>query len=261
MNLADGAAAWLLAATTQATPTSTITPTVTTTPTPTPAGPTPTTPAQTLETTSGLGDFTWANAVTLGAALLAASGVILTLIVNAARSRRDDLKTLYADALGAVAEYLEGPYRILRKDGEKSTRFALTTKMSDVKTAVDHNQALLRLHARPGVADAYDKFVNAAKSEAGKQMHDAWLAPPITTDEAINLNDPLPRETSDAARAHLVEVMQADLARRWYRPKTKRRYDDAVAGSTTSSTDQRTAPTRSPDLSAGSGDDEPAAPD
>jgi hypothetical protein len=236
VNLAAGAAAWV-AATTRATPTPTPTTAITAASTPSPAGTAPPTPTQTLETTtSGLGDFTWANAVTLGAALLAAGGVILTLFINAARSRRDDLKTLYADALGAVAEYLEGPYRILRKDGEKSTRFALTTKMSDVKTAVDHNQALLRLHARPGVADAYDKFVNAAKSEAGRQMHDAWLTPPITTDEAVNLNDPLPRETSDAARAHLVEVMQADLARRWYRPQTKRRYDDAVAATTSTTT-------------------------
>ena len=213
-------------------PTPTASPTSTTTITPTGA-PTGTAHDPAVSgvagNTSGLGDFTWANLVTLGAALLAAGGVILTLIINAARSRRDDLKTQYADALGAVAEYLEGPYRILRKDGEKSTRFALTTKMSDVKTAVDHNQALLRLHAPPGVADAYDKYVNAAKGEAGKQMHDAWLVPPITTDDCVNLDVALPRGNSDAARARLVEVMQADLARRWYRPTTKRRYETAIA--------------------------------
>jgi len=112
--------------------------------------------------------------------------------------------------------------------GEKSTRFALTSKMSDVKTAVDHNQALLRLHAPPGVADTYDKFVNAAKGEAGKQMHDAWLVPPITTDDGVNLDVPLPRENSDAAREQLIEVMQAHLARRWYKPKSRRRYTDSV---------------------------------
>lgn len=182
-----------------------------------------------IDNTSGLGDFTWANVVTLGGAVLAATGVILTLVINAARSRRDDLKTLYADALGAVAEYLEGPYRILRKDGEKSTRFALTSKLSDVKTAVDHNRALLRLHAAPGVADAYDMFVKAAKGEAGKQMHDAWLVPPVTTDGGVNLDVSLPRQNSDAARAQLIEVMQSHLARRAYRPKSRRRYTDAVS--------------------------------
>ncbi|HEY0891291.1 MAG TPA: hypothetical protein VGE38_16950 [Nocardioides sp.] len=180
------------------------------------------------ETSSGLGDFTYANLVTLAAALIAAAGVVVTLLVNAARSRRDNLATLYADALGAVAEYLEGPYRILRKDGDKSTRFAITSKLSDVKTSIDHNQALLRLHARPGVADAYDAFVVAAKKEAGKQMHEAWKVSPVTTDDGVNLHVALPRGDAEAARARLVEVMQADLHQRWWNRKSHGRYRDAV---------------------------------
>lgn len=179
--------------------------------------------------TSGLGDFTWTQFVTLTGALIAASGVIITLLFNAAKSRRDALATLYADALGAVAEYLEGPYRILRKDGTATTRVAITSKLSDVKTAIDHNQALLRLHADPGVADAYDAFVRAAKDEAGKQMHAAWTADPVTTDEGVNLHVPLPRGNSEAARARLVAVMQADLKRRWYNRGSHSRYDKAVA--------------------------------
>lgn len=172
---------------------------------------------------SGLGDFTWTQVVTLAGALIAAGGVILTLLVNASRTRRDNLTILYADALGAVAEYLEGPYRILRKDGEKSTRFALTSKMSDVKTAIDHHQALLRLHATFGVADAYDAYVEAAKVEAGEQMHEAWKAAPVTTDEGVNLHVALPRGDSQTARDRLVAAMQADLQRRWYKPKSRTR--------------------------------------
>lgn len=184
------------------------------------------------DATSGLGDFTWTQVVTLAGALIAAGGVILTLLFNAAKGRRDALATLYADALGAVAEYLEGPYRILRKDGVATTRVAITGKISDVKTAIDHNQALLRLHADLGVADAYDAFVRAAKDEAGKQMHEAWKADPVTTDEGVNLYVPLPRGDSEAARARLLAVMQADLARRWYNPKSNSRYDAAVAAVT-----------------------------
>lgn len=195
-------------------------------PTPTPARAPrpafiPAAPCLTPDSTSALGDFTWAQVVTLAAALIAAGGVIITLLFNAAKSRRDALATLYADALGAVAEYLEGPYRILRKDGTATTRVAIASKISDVKTAIDHNQALLRLHARPGVADAYDAFVLAAKQEAGKQMHAAWEAPPVTTDEAVNLNVALPRGESEAARTRLVEVMQTDLHRRWYSPRSR----------------------------------------
>lgn len=176
----------------------------------------------------GLGDFTYANLVTIAAALIAAASVVITLLVNAARGRRDHLATLYANALGAVAEYLEGPYRILRKDGESGTRFAITSKLSDVKTSIDQNQALLRLHAREGVADAYDDFVVAAKREAGKQMHMAWKAAPVTTDDGVNLYVALPRGNTEAARARLVEVMQADLLQRWWSRKSRRRYSTAI---------------------------------
>lgn len=179
-------------------------------------------------TSSGLGAFTWAQVVVLAASLLAAGGVVLTLLVNAASARRQALTTLYGDALGAVAEYLEGPYRILRKTGEPSVRFGISDKLSDTKTAIDHHQALMRLHADPAVADAYDLFVNIAKTEAGKQMHDAWDAPAVTTDSGMNLNDALPRVASDANRALVVEVMQAHLRRRWWRRATRQRFATAV---------------------------------
>lgn len=219
------------AATPHASPTTSATPSTVPSTTPTQLVTSTATPASVPNTTnadSGLGDFTWGNLATLLAALLAAGGVILTLLVNAARSRRDNLATLYADALGAVAEYLEGPYRILRKDSENSTRFAITSKLSDVKTAIDHNQALLRLHAREGVADAYDAYVEAAKKEAGRQMHDAWEALPVLTDSEVNLPAPLPRDVSEAARRRLLEVMQADLGRRWYLRASWIRYEKAV---------------------------------
>lgn len=184
--------------------------------------------ASTAVAAAGLGDFTWAQLATLLAALIAAAGVALTLLVNAARGRRETLTTLYGDALGAVAEYLEGPYRILRKDGEAATRFAITSKLSDVKTSIDHHQALLRLHADPLVADAYDLYVNTAKAEAGLQMRDAWEAPAVTSDAEVNLGVALPREMSNATRALAVEMMQAQLRRRWYIASTRDRYRKAT---------------------------------
>lgn len=176
----------------------------------------------------GLGDFTWAQVAVLAAALIAAAGVGATLRANANNARRQTLTTLYGDALGAVSGYLEGPYRILRKDGEASTRFTLTSGISDVKTSIDHHSALLRLHADPVVADAYDHYVAVAKTEAGVQMHIAWDAPPVKRDTDINLHTPLPRGNTDAALKMVVEVMQAHLRRRWYHPETRRRYTRAA---------------------------------
>jgi hypothetical protein len=180
----------------------------------------------------GLGAFTWAQVVTLSGAVIAASAVVLTLLVNAARTRHETWATLYADALGGVAEYLEGPYRILRKDGEASTRLAITSKLSDVKATIDHSQALLRLHCDAGVADAFDHYVTIAKQEAGQQMHDAWLVDPVTSDAGVNLNVALPRDRSAAARSVLVEVMQSHLRRRWYSRSSHTRYEAAVAAAT-----------------------------
>ncbi|MEV8372655.1 hypothetical protein AB0P21_07950 [Kribbella sp. NPDC056861] len=192
-------------------------------------------PAAVAPAEGGLGAFTWAQVVTLSGAFIAASAVVLTLLVNAARTRNESWATLYADALGAVAEYLEGPYRILRKDGQASTRFAITSKLSDVKASIDHSQALLRLHCDPAVADAFDHYVTTAKQEAGQQMHDAWLVDPVKTDAGVNLNVALPRDRSTAARAVLVEVMQSHLRRRWYSSSSRRRYKAAAAAAARSS--------------------------
>lgn len=180
----------------------------------------------------GLGAFTWTQVVTLSGALIAAGAVVLTLLVSAGRARRENWATLYADALGAIAEYLEGPYRILRKDGASSTRLAITARLSDVKTAIDHSQALRRLHCHAGVADAFDQYVTVAKQEAGQQMHDAWLVDPVTADAGMNLDVALPRDRSTAARDLLVEVMQAHLRRRWYSKSSPARYNAAVTAAT-----------------------------
>jgi hypothetical protein len=176
----------------------------------------------------GLGDFTWTQAVTLAGALIAASMVVLTLIINAARARRDALAALYADALGAVSDYLEGPYRILRKDGTGTTRFAITNQLSDVKSAIDHHQAMLTLQAPPHIANAYDDYVDAAKREAGRQMHDAWLKDPVNTDAGVNLGVSLPRANSVAARDRLCDLMQADQRYRWFKPWSWRQRTRAI---------------------------------
>ncbi len=171
-------------------------------------------------------DWAAAQTVTLTAALIAVLGVAATILTTANRTRREHRAGLYADALSAVADYLEGPYRIRRKDGTPAHRNAISAGLSDVKAAIDHSQTLLRLHAPPGVADAYDDYVDAAKREAGQQMHQAWIAPPISRDSEVNLHAAYDRTLSDRYRRQVVDVMQADLSRRWWKPT--RRYARSV---------------------------------
>lgn len=158
----------------------------------------------------------WAPAqtATVIAALIAVLGVVATILTAADRTAREHRTKLYAQALSTVADYLEGPYRIRRKDGTAAHRNAITAALSDVKSAIDHSQELMRLHAPPAVANAFDHYVTAAKLEAGKHMHDAWLLPAIENDADVNLDQPYDRTLSDKYRAHVVSLMQADLARR-----------------------------------------------
>jgi hypothetical protein len=61
---------------------------------------------------------------------------------------------------------------------------------------------------------AYDAFVTAAEWEAGPQMTAAWKIKPVKKDKDVPLHtSPLPRTTTDAARARLLAVLQADLDR------------------------------------------------
>ena len=62
-------------------------------------------------------DWAAAQTVTLTAALIAVLGVAATILTTANRTRREHRAGRYADALSAVGNYLEGPYRIRRKDG------------------------------------------------------------------------------------------------------------------------------------------------
>jgi len=161
---------------------------------------------------------------TLLAALMAVLGVASTILTTAARARREHMATLYAQALAAVADYLEGPYRIRRKDGTPAHRNAITAGLSDVKSNIDHQQAMLQLHARSEVAELFDDFVLAAMVETGTHMHNAWLTPAITTDAEVNLKDSYERQLSEVYRNQVISIMKADLSRRWWNRNARNRF-------------------------------------
>lgn len=177
-----------------------------------------------LATTELLKGWTATQTATLAAALIAVVGVVATILTTAGRARRERKTDLYAQALGGVADYLEGPYRIRRKDGTPAHRNAITAALSDVKSSIDRSQELLRLHAPNGVADVYDHYVLAAKVEAGQQMHDAWIMPSIKKDAEVNLHVSYDRTLSTRYRTQVVKLMQVDLARRRWNPWPLTRY-------------------------------------
>jgi len=132
----------------------------------------------------GFGPPEWAVILAaLIAALVAVAGYALTQ----AWARRERRAKAFADALAAVEEYLEGPYRVRRRQGSTpEIRAALAGALSDLQARIALHRAWLQVEA-PAVAPAYDDLVSTARAEAGTQMADAWNAPPLTSDAEMNL--------------------------------------------------------------------------
>lgn len=155
--------------------------------------------------------FTWSEGATIIAAVLAAIIAVLGYTIQRKISRRSERADLYGNAIGAVEAYLEGPYRIRRKTSDAGTWFAISSALSDAKTAISQHQALLEMHAPTEVADAFREFANAAIREAGPQMTAAWGTPPIQAPTDVPLGTRYDRTDADAKRTAMVKAMAADL--------------------------------------------------
>ena len=114
---------------------------------------------------------------------------------------------MYAHALQAVQDYLEGPYRIRRKDGTAEARRELTQALSTVQSQINFHTAWLDIAAPKEVARAYTELVAAARGEAGPQMTAAWSEPPTADDATVPLGVAYPRPLSDAALATVKAAM------------------------------------------------------
>ena len=164
--------------------------------------------------------YSWDNTATLLAALIAVTGVVVGFGVTAAHSRRERRAQTYADAIKAVSEYLEGPYRVARCHDNDAERAAISTDISAVQARIDAHKVLLRLHANGRVASTYDAYVAAARVEAGRQMTAEWNLRPAKKHSDMNVRRRLDRSTSSAAKVDLLNAMARDLGRRWFKPWT-----------------------------------------
>jgi hypothetical protein len=160
-------------------------------------------------------DFTWDNAATIiaavGAALIAAIVAIVGYSRQQRQGRRDQRAALYAEALRAVEDYLEAPYRIRRRDGSADTRLAITSHISDVKSRINFYAGWLRIHAPAHVSTTHEAYVHAAQEDAGPQMTVAWRSRSTKKDKDVPLGTPYDRRRADAARDAVLTAMRDDL--------------------------------------------------
>jgi hypothetical protein len=161
---------------------------------------------------------TWTAAQTaiVVVAVIAVLGSAITAAITYVLSQRAALRERrakgFAEALSAVEDYAELPYRVRRRVGTPEARHQLTEEVSRIQSRLAYHQALLQIEA-PDVAERYRLLVIAAKRQAGAQMETAWLRAPLTTDAEMNLTNPYPRGEIDRARDGCISAMRRALGR------------------------------------------------
>lgn len=169
---------------------------------------------------SGLGSFDWSAASTLIAGGIAGAFVLLGLMANSARARLDTRRAVYAEAVRAVSDYLEGPYRVARCHDDADQRFELSRDLSEIQGRLDAHLVLVELHAPGPVFDAYKEYISVARIEAGGQMAEQWLKRAPRRRRGMDINERFDRSASTAAKKVLLERMVADiLPRRSFRKR------------------------------------------
>lgn len=154
----------------------------------------------------------WATIIAASVAALVAAAVAVTgYAVQKIAARRQQRVIVYAEALRAVADYLEAPYLILRRDGSPTARMDLVRHVSEIQSRIALHSAWIRIHSSRRLYQAYDQYVLACRREAGQQMTDAWLAHPTRRDRDVPISRPLPQPLSAAARERVVKEMSRKL--------------------------------------------------
>ena len=165
--------------------------------------------------------------VQISVAIVAGAFSVLLLAINMWVSRqkdRDDRRSdLYSKAFAAVAAYKEFPYIVRRRRSggagvAAEERIRISEDLRHVQEQLSYHSAWMATESKR-VAVAYRHLVAETRRIAGAQIHEAWLQPPATTDEAMNMPDLGLRQLGSAESAYLDAV--ADHLSWWPGPRRR----------------------------------------
>lgn len=149
------------------------------------------------------------------AALIAAAAILIGYLVNQVANRRVEKTKVFAQAIEAVADYQEMPYRIRRRPAsDAASRLTLSERVSDIQKRIDFHRAWLGIEST-AVGEGYEALVAAVRREAGEHMKSAWKESLIATDEAMSLGKPYACPETATARLECMKIMQRHLERWW----------------------------------------------
>jgi hypothetical protein len=147
----------------------------------------------------------------LAAAVIAGMVALAGYLLTQWQAQRDRKLKVFADALAAVAEYEELPYRIRRRSAsEGPIRAEIANRISDVQVRIAFHLAWLEIES-PAVAEAYRALVDAARQEAGAHMKAAWNEPVLSEDAAMSLGIAYACPDTPAARERCIAAMRDHL--------------------------------------------------
>jgi hypothetical protein len=155
--------------------------------------------------------LTWDGLAAIIAAAIAAVVVVAGYFLQQHFARRERRALVYSEALRAVADYLEAPYLIRRKDDAPETQQRLVSHVSEIQSRIAFYTSLLKLHAPLKVNEAYDALVRAAREEAGANMTAAWRDKPVRKGKFVPLGmgKRFDRSRSDRAMLTVLRAMGA----------------------------------------------------
>ena len=154
----------------------------------------------------------WARAAAFIVPVITLAGAVITagatFGLNQWAARRERLARTFAEALAAIEDYAQMPYRIRRRPGTLEARNQISMEHSNSQSRIAFQHAWLHIEAAD-VAAAYDLLIRAAWAEAGFQMKEAWTRPAPTADEQMTLETTYPRMHLDSARSQCITCRPA----------------------------------------------------
>jgi hypothetical protein len=153
------------------------------------------------------GTMTWDGIATLIAAGIAALVVVVGYFVQQAIARAAKRSDLYARAMQAIEDYVEGPYVVRRRDGSAAARLSTTRQLSEVQSRLRYFESALTQDAPTSLSRAYAELVATARLEAGSQMSEAWRSRPTRRDRDVPLVKPMPQPRTDLAKRKVAALM------------------------------------------------------
>ncbi len=116
------------------------------------------------------------NWILLLTSISAAIVALIGFLLNQIAVRNEKRSRVYAEALSAVFEFQELPYRIRKRASSEDSSAIIAQKISDVFVRLDFYRALLLLESST-VGIAYADLVHQTQAQGDSYRADAWKHP------------------------------------------------------------------------------------